>query len=99
MIRHCVLLRFHNHVDSEAIDGLDQTLADLSSLPMIRDYRFGRDLKLADGNVDYAIIADFANAAAYEVYAQDPVHLDILKQRIRPLVAERTALQFEWPEG
>ena len=96
MIRHCVLLTLIDGVDDATLSRLESTLADLAQLPMINAYRFGRDLGLAEGNVDFAIIADFATEADYQAYAQDPTHLAVLAEHIKPLVAERKALQFEY---
>lgn len=93
MLRHCVLLKFKDQVTRDEIDALMTELAHLRTLPMISDYRFGPDAGLAEGNADFAIVADFEDGAAYQAYAADATHQAVLSS-IRPLISERTALQF-----
>lgn len=94
MLRHCVLLKFKDQVNADQIDALMAELTRLRSLPMISDYRFGPDAGLSEGNADFAIVADFADAEAYQAYAADPTHQAVLSNSIRPLISERTALQY-----
>ncbi|MEM1436233.1 MAG: Dabb family protein [Pseudomonadota bacterium] len=94
MLRHCVLLTFKDRITHDQISHLSSELARLRALPMVSDYRFGPDAGLAEGNADFAIIADFPDVAAYEAYAADPTHQAVLSTTIRPLISERTALQF-----
>lgn len=95
MIRHCVLLRLHPATTAADLASLQQAMSVLAELPMINAFHAGPDAGLAEGNADFAITADFADPADYEAYATDPTHLEILATKIRPLVRERTALQFE----
>lgn len=94
MLRHCVLLKLKDDITDLQLEKLMSELARLRELPMITAYRFGPDAGLAEGNADFAIIADFADAAAYQAYATDPQHLAVLSTTIKPLIRERTALQF-----
>ena len=96
MLRHCVLLTFQDDVGPPQLEALTTALAELADLPMVASYRFGTDLGLAEGNVDFAIVADFASVDDYQAYATDPTHQAVLQGQLRPLIAERRALQFEF---
>jgi hypothetical protein len=65
------------------------------AIPEIRRYAFGPDAGLAEGNFDFAVVADFEDADAYRVYAAHPAHTGLIAERIRPLIAERVAVQYE----
>jgi hypothetical protein len=55
----------------------------------------GCDAGLADGNADTVLIADFPDVEAFYRYAQDPVHLAVLAEHVRPILRSRTALQYQ----
>ena len=48
---------------------------------------------VSEGNFDYAVVADFDNADSWLVYRDNPEHQRIATEMIRPLVAERAAVQ------
>ena len=41
-----------------------------------------------------AIIGDFADAAAYHAYAENPDHLAVIAEKIKPFVVGRSAVQI-----
>ena len=47
------------------------------------------------GNADFAVVADFDDAAGYLVYRDDPAHRRIIAEYLRPILASRAAVQFE----
>ena len=53
------------------------------------------DAGLVDGNGNVVLIADFADAEAFHRYAQDPVHLAVVAEHVRPWLAARSALQYQ----
>ena len=53
------------------------------------------DAGLSDGNADTVLIADFPDVEAYYRYAQDPVHLAVLAEHVRPWLAQRSAVQYQ----
>jgi len=65
----------------------------------IQGYRFGADAGLADGNADFAVVADFADGAAFRAYASHPAHLDVVDRLLKPLLDRRSAVQFERGAG
>ncbi|WP_116995479.1 Dabb family protein [Desertimonas flava] len=57
-------------------------------------YHCGRDLALAPGTADFAIVAIFASTDALSAYQSDPEHVAVVA-RLKPAVAARSAVQFE----
>jgi len=96
MFRHCVLMQFDEAATAMqragAVEGIQQ-LRD--SVPGVLALAVGPDAGLGEGNFDLAVVADFENSDAYEVYASHPAHLEMLAEVVRPILAERAAVQFE----
>ena len=59
----------------------------------IRD-SVSRDIGISDGNATLAIVGDFADEAAYRTYAEHPVHLEVIAEKIKPFVQGRSAVQI-----
>ena len=96
MLRHVVLLTFTPSTTPEDVAAIIDGLESLPAVvPEIESYSFGSDLGIVDGNASFAIIGEFADAAAYQAYADNPVHLDVIRTRIAPFVAARSAVQYE----
>jgi hypothetical protein len=96
MIRHVVILTWSAAADArqrqagvEALRRLRQDVGGMSSLVV------AEDAGLADGNGDVVLIADFPDVEAYYRYAQDPVHLAVLAEHVRPWLAARSAVQYQ----
>jgi hypothetical protein len=93
VIRHVSVLAFADGADVDAIADALATLP--TRIPALRAYSFGRDLGLADGNGSFVVVADFDDVAGYESYRDDRDHQRILAELIRPVLASRTAVQYE----
>jgi hypothetical protein len=96
MIRHVVLFTWSADADAnrragilEALRGLRSAVGGMTSLEV------ADDAGLSDGNADSMLIADFPDAEAYHRYAQDPVHLAVLAEHVRPWLAQRSAVQYQ----
>jgi stress responsive alpha/beta barrel protein len=96
MVRHVVLFTWSPDVDAErraatveALRGLRADVGGMTSLEV------ADDAGLTDGNADTVLIADFPDAEAFSRYAQDPVHLAVIAEHVRPFLAGRSAVQFE----
>jgi hypothetical protein len=95
MLRHVVLFTWSDSADEsrraatvEALRRLRYEVGGMSTLIV------GADAGLADGNADTVLIADFPDVEAYYRYAQDPVHLAVIAEHVRPILRSRTALQY-----
>lgn len=95
MIRHTVMFRWQEDTPSSDIEA---ALAALEGLPAaiaeVRAFSFGADAGLAEGNFDAVVVADFDDAEAYRRYAQHPEHLRVIRESLKPLIAERVAVQY-----
>jgi hypothetical protein len=96
MIRHVVVLTWSQAADAqrraraiEALRRLRQDVGGMTSLVV------AEDAGLSDGNADIVLIADFPDVQAYYRYAQDPVHLAVLTEHVRPWLAARSAVQYQ----
>ncbi|WP_347057285.1 Dabb family protein [Blastococcus sp. HT6-30] len=95
MIRHVVLLTWSPGADPErraatveALRGLRREVGGMTSLTV------ADDAGLVDGNADTVLVADFPDVEAFYRYAQDPVHLAVIAEHVRPILAARSAVQF-----
>jgi Stress responsive A/B Barrel Domain len=96
MIRHVVVFTWSPAADAqrraaavEALRRLRQDVGGMTSL-VVAD-----DAGLSDGNADTVLIADFPDVEAFHRYAQDPVHLAVLAEHVRPWLAARSAVQCQ----
>jgi hypothetical protein len=95
MMRHIAVFRFRDGTTDEEIASVDRGLAALPALiPEIEAYNFGRDLGVADGTWDYAVAADFADEAAFKLYAGHPDHVRVVETFVKPLVVETARTQI-----
>ncbi len=99
MFRHVVLLRYVDHATPEqrtaVIDGLSALPA---QIPGLRNYVIGDDAGVSTGNFDFAAVADFDDEAGYRAWATNPEHLRVIAERIRPILADRAAVQYVVPD-
>ncbi len=97
MLRHVVLLTLSSDASDSDVAAIIEGLEGLPAvIPEIQSYSVGRDAGLAEGNATLAIIGEFADAASYQVYADDPVHRQVIAERIVPFLAGRAAVQHEF---
>ncbi len=96
MIRHVVVFTWSADADAErrattveALRGLRREVGGMTSLAV------ADDAGLVDGNAHTVLIADFPDVEAFYRYAQDPVHLSVLAEHVRPFLAGRSAVQYE----
>jgi Stress responsive A/B Barrel Domain len=96
MIRHVVLFTWSPDADAErraaTVEALRRLRADVGGMTSLE---VADDAGLTDGNADTVLIADFPDADAFSRYAQDPVHLAVIAEHVRPFLAVRSAVQFE----
>ena len=95
MIRHVVLFTWSDAADEgrraatvEALRRLPQEVGGMTSFVVAADEG------LVDGNAHTVLIADFPSVAAFHRYAQDPVHLAVIAEHVRPYLDTRSAVQY-----
>jgi hypothetical protein len=96
MIRHVVLFTWSEDADEarrtttlDALRGLEQTVGGMSSLTL------AQDAGLSEGNAHTVLVADFPDVEAFRRYAQDPVHLAVIAEHVRPYLDQRSAVQYQ----
>ena len=81
MLRHIVMLKFKDDIDKPAtaaaltagLNAMSKEIAEIATL------QCGADAGLdPERNHDYVIVAEFANEAAYKVYATHPAHVAVI---------------------
>jgi hypothetical protein len=96
MIRHVVVFTWSPDADAErratTVQALRQLRQDVGGMT---SFVVAEDAGLSDGNADTVLIADFPDVEAFHRYAQDPVHLSVLAEHVRPWLAARSAVQYE----
>jgi len=96
MIRHTALYRWTPEATSEQKQLVETSIARLPSLiPTIREFAFGSDLGINEGNFDFAVNASFDDTAGYLVYRDNPEHRAMVRDQVLPIVASRAVVQFE----
>jgi hypothetical protein len=96
VIRHVVLMRWKPGTSEDQKRAVCEGLAALpAAIPQIRSYQFGEDAAIVEGNFEFAIVADFDDRSDFQSYATSDVHQKLIAERIRPILQERAAAQFE----
>ena len=95
MVTHIVIFTWAPGVSSEQIaefgSEMDRMAAEFSATMSIRH---GPDLALREGNGDYALVASFADHAAWSAYQAHPRHQAFVRDFITPIQASRLTIQF-----
>lgn len=92
---HIAMFRFKQDVTDEQIRAFE---AELATMPertgCLLSYQFGRDLGARDGNFDFGVVAELDSADQIDGYLDHPAHLDLVRDHVRHIVAERKAVQM-----
>lgn len=95
MLRHVALFRWKPEATAGDVSKVEAALYQLpAKIPCIRSYRFGRDVGVQDGNADFAVVADFTDQEGLLTYASHPDHQAVIQNLIRPILAQREAIQY-----
>lgn len=96
-LRHIALFRWKGDVTDAQIAEVEGLLGALpGAVPELRSYTFGRDAGISEGAFDFAVVADVDDEAGFVAYRDHPDHQAALAV-IRPLLADRAALQYPLP--
>jgi Stress responsive A/B Barrel Domain len=95
VLRHVALFRWKPQTTPTDVSKVEAALHQLpSKIPCILAYRFGRDVGVQGGNADFALVADFTDEEGLATYANHPDHQAVLQNVIRPILAQREAIQY-----
>jgi hypothetical protein len=65
-----------------------------AAIPEIRSYQCGDDAEIAEGNYEFAIVADFDNRSDFQTYSAHDAHQKLISEHIRPILQDRAAAQY-----
>ena len=90
-------MKFADHATPEQRQAVHDAVADLpAKIPEVISYVIGFDAGIRPDNHDFAVVADFATQADYEIYATHKDHLQVINDLIKPVLASRSAVQYEF---
>jgi Stress responsive A/B Barrel Domain len=96
MLRHVVMFTWKPEATPEQ---KLRVQAELRALPPLmtglRSYQAGPDAGLVPGNFDFAVVADFEDAASYLAYRDHPAHRAVISECITPIRQDRASVQYE----
>jgi hypothetical protein len=96
VLTHVALFSWRPGVTEEQVQALRDGLAALPGvIPEIQAYRFGTDAGLIEGNMDFAVVAEFADSDGYRAYAAHPAHRDLFDRLLRPILDGRAVAQVQ----
>lgn len=100
MFRHVVMFRWTETATADqrdaaiaAVRGLAREVVHLGVVSV------GSDAGIAEGNFDAVVVGDFASREDYLTYAEHPKHREVIATSLRPIMAERAAVQAEMPDA
>jgi len=95
VFRHVVCFRWADGTTDEQVARVREMLAGLpAAIPDLRGFQYGHDAGAADGNYDFAIVADFDDCQGWVAYQRHDAHQPVLDY-VRSLATDRVAVQFE----
>lgn len=100
LLRHVNLFTWADGASAEAVAALGAELDRMAAeIPEVRSVRYGPDLRLMDGNVDFVVEEEFDDADAFRRYLAHPAHDRMVREFLRPILASRHAVQYELAES
>ncbi len=96
MIRHVVLFTWDDAMTKETQGQLAAELTALAHrMAGLRSYHAGPDAGIIEGNLDFAVVADFDDADSYLAYRDNAEHQEIIGRLSRPHTKSRASVQYE----
>lgn len=96
MIRNIVLFSVKDGTPPERLDAIVSAMNAIR-FAGCRRWEMVRDLRLREGNMPYAFIVEFDDAAAYRAYDGDGEHDRIRRELLAPIVDKIERFQYEVP--
>lgn len=98
-VTHVALFTWKPGTGDEEVRALRAALGELPGLiPDIRSFRCGPDAGVGTGNDQFAVVVEFDDLDAYERYAADPRHREVVERLLKPILATRHAVQLVTPD-
>ena len=95
MLLHAVIFTWKTGTTDEQVEAVGRGLDRLASeITDVESLRHGPDLRFRQGNGDYALVATFADEAAWRRYQAHPAHQALVRDVIAPLRAGGLSIQI-----
>ena len=99
MIRHVVVFTWKPEATAAqrqaAVEGIREW-GEQSAASGYGSLSVGVDAGINEGNADAVVVADLADRDAYLAYRDDDRHRAMIAERIAPILAARSAVQYEF---
>ncbi|MBO2446760.1 Dabb family protein [Actinomadura barringtoniae] len=94
--RHVVLFRWAEGTTTGQAEEVASRLSALAGvIPEVGSLSIGTDAGVNPGNFDFVVVGDFASKDDYVAYRDHPAHRAVIDEFIKPILAERAAIQYE----
>jgi hypothetical protein len=95
MILHVAMFTWNAAVTPEEVEHLTAELTDMArSIPEIRRYDCGANLRLRPSAADFGVVALVDDEAGLAAYLDSDAHAAIYENRLARMVSQRTAVQL-----
>ena len=96
MIKHTVMFRFKDDAPEDKKQILlDEYMTFPRKFPTMRNFSFGRNVSERDQTYEYAFCVEFETMDDLKTYLASAEHEEHVKERFRPIVAQRSISSFE----
>ncbi len=96
MIRHVVIFTWSDEADEvrrrTSVEALRRLPVDVGGMT---SFVVADDAGLTEGNAHHVLIAEFPDVEAFRRYQQDPLHLAVIAEHVRPWLAQRSSVQYQ----
>jgi hypothetical protein len=100
MILHLASFRWKDDVTPDDVAALTEALrAMAASIPELRSYLCGENLRLRPGGADYGVAAIVDDEAGLSAYLDSAVHEEVYEKHLGRMIAERSAVQLPVGDG
>lgn len=94
-VLHIAMFKWGEQVTETQVGDFTAALETLKTqMPILKSFRFGRDLGLRDGNYDYGVVAELAQPSQVAEYLDHELHQQLIKAHVQHMLGERKAVQI-----
>jgi hypothetical protein len=96
MFRQVVVYQWVDGVSTEAKQGVRDALDRMRAIPELLAMMCGDDAGHFDDNLDFVVVADFADFASARRYVAHPLHQAYVRENASKVVGQRIFVQHDW---
>ena len=96
MFRQVVVYQWAEDASPEARQALRESLDGLRAIPELLAMNFGDDAGHFDDNLDFVVVADFADFESARRYVAHPLHQAYVRDHASKAIGQRIVVQHDW---